>query len=55
MWLGPGIDKLLSLVTLWMMMAFVRLQMVRPLSVVQKTKMICPGVPSSPAGSMRMT
>ncbi len=55
MWLGPGMDKLLSLVTPWMMMKFVRWRMVRHvLSIVQRTNLVRPGVPSSPAGSMRM-
>jgi hypothetical protein len=56
MGLGPGMDKLLSLVTPWMMMKFFRWRMVRHiLSVVQMTKVVCPGVPNFPAGSMRMT
>ena len=39
MWLGPGMDKLLSLVTPWMMMKFVRWWMVRHvLSVVVDDK-----------------
>jgi hypothetical protein len=47
-------DKLLSLVTPWMMMKFVRWRMVRHVfSVVQATNVVRPGVPSSPAGSMR--
>ncbi len=54
MWLGPGMDKLLFSVTLWMMMKFVRWQMVRHiLSVVWTTNVVQPGVPSSPDGSMR--
>ncbi len=55
MWLGPGMDKLLSLVTPWMMMKFVSWWMVRHvLSVVRMTNVVRPGVPSSPAGSMSM-
>jgi hypothetical protein len=54
MWLGPGMDKLLSLVTPWMMMKFVRWRMVRHiLSIVWTKNVVRPGVPSSPAGSMR--
>ena len=49
-------DKLLSLVTPWMMMTFVRWRMVRHvLSVVRTTNVVHPGVPSSLAGSMRTT
>jgi hypothetical protein len=51
MWLGPVMDKLLSSVTLWMMMKFIRWWMVRHvLSIVQTTEVVHPGVPSSHAG-----
>jgi hypothetical protein len=54
MWLEPGMDKLLSSVTPWMMMKFVSWQMVRHvLSIVRTTNGVRPGVLSSPTSSIR--